>query len=160
MSATMVIPDVVKASRALLRGEATYVLPPVAANVAELRTYYITSPGWIDTFIPDPAQLPRNAIKISAAGGGLPRGFGRKHRRVQFDCYGDTKANALRIATLVEWIFTPLQRNMQGFTAENTRIVQTLAVLGPYPDVEPNSDPTAHFGRVIVDLEMLEQGVA
>lgn len=162
MSATITLPDLVPACRAFLRGTATQVHTPVAAVISELRTVYITSPGWIDTFIPDRNQLPRNAIRISAAGGIGPYldrpGYTRQ--RVQFSCYGTTEADAQKIAALVTMAFMPAQRNMQGFVANGTRVVRTLGVTGPLPGIEEDLDPPAPFRIVTVDLELLEGGMS
>lgn len=164
MSATIVLPDHVTASRELLRGNATRVHAPVAAYVTELRTVYILAEGWIETFLPDITQLPRNGIRIEAAGGYGPLGQppGYLHRRVQFHCVGESRDAARKIAMLVGLIFMPTRRNMQGFMAAGTRISQTLEVTGPVPGVDIDSRASKgeiHYQIMTVGLQMIEVGV-
>jgi hypothetical protein len=160
----MVLPDHSEACRLLLRGEADLVHAPVAAFITELTTNYITSLGWINHFIPDSAQLPRNAIRIRPAGGfgdwpgDVKAGYTRV--RNQFECFGESEAAAQKIAMLLHNIFGPTQRNMQGFRAGGTRITQTLGITGPVPTTDPDVQPIAPVRVLTVDFEMLKTGVA
>ena len=158
MTATIVVPKLAKSCRAFLLGNATQVHAQPAAVITELRTVYIASDGWINFFVPDPAQLPRNAIKLSNAGGLGPYRDqpGYTRGRVQFDCYGETAELADVIATLVKLALLPPHRNQQGWFAEDTRVTKTLGVTGPLPGVEPNTQPPAPLRTVTADLELLE----
>lgn len=158
---TLVFPDHVAACRALLRGNAITVHPDVAALVAELRATYIPAAGNIEAFISSPDRLPYNAIKISAAGGtgSLPDAAGCRHRRVQFDCYGATVTTAAAIAEIVGLIFEPVDDRQQGFTAEHTRVVATIAVTGPLPGVDPDAKRRTEYRTVTVDLNVFAESV-
>lgn len=164
MVATLVLPDHAEACRVLLTGEADLVHAPVAAYITELTTVYITSDAWINHFLPDPSQLPRNAIRIRPAGGfgdwpnDVKPGYTRV--RAQFQCYGESEAAASKIAMLLHNIFAPTQRNKQGFRAANTRITQTLGITGPIASVDPDVQPPAPKRTLTVDFEMLKMGVA
>jgi hypothetical protein len=158
VSATLVVPDQIAASREFLRGNASQV-HPAAQEIVDAIIAEIGSTGWIETFIPDRSQLPRNAIRVGSAGGlgPIPEQPGYTRRRVQFQCYGATRLSARRIATLVMLAFMPAQRNQQGFLAANTRIVATYNVTGPMPGVDPDAE-NAYFETVTAELLMLETG--
>jgi hypothetical protein len=164
MVATIVLPDHCEACRVLLTGDADLVHAPVAAYITELTTVYITSDAWINHFIPNPEQLPRNAIRIRPAGGFGDWPDDRKVNatrvRAQFECFGESEGAAMKIAMLLHNIFSPMQRNMQGFRAANTRITQTLGITGPVPATDPDIQPLAPSRVLTVDFEMLKMGVA